>query len=177
MLLSLTLFSSFFNLVSFLTFEFPSQKLGMMQITDFSDFLVSNIKFSKLNGVFCCCCCCVVFHLQTVLCDSGTFTMQITFPFPQWVTLCIQGEMEEDRISLLPVSPLPSLWASLTAMTSHPPAAIGSSHLLIFSPPGPAPWSFLIHLSWINTASLLWSKVSDFLPLFSQPWDGRCSLL
>ena len=29
-----------------------TQKLGMMEITDFSDFLVSNIKFSKLNGVF-----------------------------------------------------------------------------------------------------------------------------
>lgn len=81
-----------------------------MQITDFSDFLVSNIKFSKLNGVFVVVVVVdVVFHLQTVLCDSGTFTMQITFPFPQWVTLCIQGEMEEERISLLPVSPLPTL--------------------------------------------------------------------
>ena len=52
MLLSLILFSSFFNLVSFLTFEMETQKLGMMEITDFSDFLVSNIKFSKLNGFF-----------------------------------------------------------------------------------------------------------------------------
>ena len=53
MLLSLKLFSSpFFNLVIFLTFEMETQKLGMMEITDFSAFLVSNIKFSKLRGFF-----------------------------------------------------------------------------------------------------------------------------
>lgn len=138
-LLSLILFSSFFNLVSFLTFEVETQKLGMMDITDFSDFLVSNIKFSKLNGVFSSSNCSLRYW---------NFYYANDISLPPGLTLCIQGEMEEARISVLPVSPLPTLWASLTTMTSHPPAAIGSHHLLIFSPPGPASWLFLIHLSW-----------------------------
>lgn len=79
----------------------------MSLITDFSDFLVSNIKFSKLNGVFFAVVD-VIFHLQTSsLWDSGTFTMQIHFPSPVGYTLHTR-EME-DRLSLLPVSPLPTL--------------------------------------------------------------------
>ena len=167
MLLSLKLFSSpFFNLVIFLTFEMETQKLGMMEITDFSAFLVSNIKFSKLRVFFFSISKLYSMMLELLLCKWH-------FPSPNGLHSANRGswrktarlEKEEGHHSFL--SPCSPVSISPATMASHPSST--QKHLILFNSPGPASWSFLSHLSRLHIASLPWSKVSDFFPLLPQP--------